>query len=54
VTADDALVSEIAARYLPGDVAAQWLRLLRPAAALRHAGPGAQVAAVLGGEPRPA
>ncbi len=49
--ADRELVGEIADRHLPGDIAAQWLRLLRPAAALRHARPGAQVAAVLGGEP---
>jgi uncharacterized protein DUF1963 len=51
VTADRELVAEIAGRYLPDDVAARWLRLLRPAAALRHAGSGAWVAAVLGGEP---
>jgi len=51
VTADRELVGEIADRYLPEDVAARWARLLRPAAALRHAGPGARVAAVLGGEP---
>jgi len=51
VTSDRKLVSEIAARSLPDDVAARWLRLLRPAAALRRAGPGARVAAVLGGEP---
>jgi uncharacterized protein DUF1963 len=51
VASDRELVGEIAGRYLPDDVAARWLRLLRPAAALRHAGPGARVAAVLGGEP---
>jgi Domain of unknown function (DUF1963) len=51
VTADRELVGEIAGRYLPDDVAARWLRLLRPAAALRHADPDDQVAAVLGGEP---
>lgn len=48
---DRDLVGEIAARYLPGDVAARWLGLLRPAVALRHAGPGARVVAVLGGQP---
>ena len=51
MTPDRELVGEIACRYLPGDVAARWLRLLRPAAALRKASPGARVAAVLGGEP---
>ena len=50
--ADRELVVEIACRYLPSEVAARWLRLLRPAAALRCAGPGASVAAVLGGQPR--
>ena len=51
MTPDRERVGEIASRYLPDDAAARWLRLLRPAAALRHAGPGARVAAVLGGEP---
>jgi hypothetical protein len=51
MTSDRELVREIAGRYLADDVAARWLRLLRPAAALRHAGAGARVAAVLGGEP---
>jgi hypothetical protein len=51
VASDRELVGEIAGRYLPDDVAARWLRLLRPAAALRRTGPGARVAAVLGGEP---
>lgn len=51
MTADRELVGEIAGRYLPDDVAARWLRLLRPAAALRRTRPGARVAAVLGGEP---
>lgn len=51
MASDRELVGEIADRYLPDDVAARWLRLLRPAAVLRHAGPGARVAAVLGGEP---
>jgi hypothetical protein len=51
VVADRELVAEIAGRYLPAGVAARWLRLLRPAAALRYAGPGARVAAVLGGLP---
>jgi hypothetical protein len=51
VIADRERVGEIADRHLPADTAARWLRLLRPAAALRLAGPGAPVAAVLGGEP---
>ena len=45
-------VAELAGRFLPADVAPRWLRLLRPGAALRHARPGAPVAAVLGGQPR--
>jgi hypothetical protein len=49
VRADRDLVGEIAARHLPAAVAARWL--LRPAAALRRADAGAQVAAVLGGHP---
>jgi uncharacterized protein YwqG len=49
---DRELVAEIAGRFLPDDIAARWLRLLRPAAALRYARPGALVAAVLGGQPR--
>jgi hypothetical protein len=51
VAADREMVGEIAGRYLPGDVAARWLRLLRPAAALRRAGAGDRVAAILGGTP---
>jgi len=49
--ADRDLVGEIARRHLPEGVAARWLGLLRPAAALRRAGGVAQVAAVLGGHP---
>ena len=49
--ADRDLAGEIAGGHLPADIAARWLRLLRPAAALRYTGPGARVAAVLGGEP---
>jgi hypothetical protein len=49
---DRELVAEIAGRFLPADIATQWLRLLRPAVALRYARPGAPVAAVLGGQPR--
>ena len=48
---DRATVAEIASQYLPPDVAARWLRLLRPAAALSRAGPDDQVAGVLGGQP---
>lgn len=51
MVSDRELVGEIAGQYLPPDIAARWLRLLRPAASLRHAGPGARVAAVLGGQP---
>jgi hypothetical protein len=51
VVADRELVAEIAGRYLPAEVAARWLGLLRPAAALRYAGPGDRTAAVLGGRP---
>lgn len=51
MTPDRELAGEIAGRYLPDDVAARWLRLLRPAAALRRTRPGARVTAVLGGEP---
>ena len=51
MVSDRELVATIAGRYLPAGFAARWLRLLRPAAALRYAGPGARVAAVLGGEP---
>jgi Domain of unknown function (DUF1963) len=49
---DSQLVAAIAREHLPAEVAGRWLQLLRPAAALRHAGPGARVAAVLGGQPR--
>jgi hypothetical protein len=52
VVPDRELVAAIAGRYLPAGVAGRWLRLVRPAAALRYAGPGARVAAVLGGQPR--
>jgi Domain of unknown function (DUF1963) len=51
VAADRESVAEIASRHLPAGIAARWLRLLRPAAALRRAGASAQVAAVLGGHP---
>ena len=49
---DRALVTQIARRHLPPDIAERWLRLLRPAAALRQAAPGNPVAGVLGGSPR--
>jgi hypothetical protein len=52
VVSDRELVTEIAHRHLPPDIAAPWLQLLRPAAALPPAAPGDRVAAVLGGNPR--
>jgi len=35
MASDRSLVGEIAGRHLPDDIAAGWLRLLRPATALR-------------------
>lgn len=52
MVSDLALVTGIAGRFLSPDTASRWLKLLRPAVALRHAEPGEQVAAVLGGIPR--
>jgi uncharacterized protein YwqG len=52
VVSDRELVAEIARRHLPPEIADRWLRLLRPAAALRHAEDGDRLAGVLGGNPQ--
>jgi len=52
VVSDRELVAEIARQHLPPEIADRWLRLLRPAAVLRHAARGDRAAGVLGGNPR--
>jgi len=52
VVSDRELVTEIARRHLPREIADRWLRLLRPAAVLGHAARGDRAAGVLGGSPR--
>jgi uncharacterized protein YwqG len=52
VVSDRELVTEIARRHLPPEIADRWLGLLRPAVVLRHAARGDRAAGVLGGNPR--
>jgi uncharacterized protein DUF1963 len=52
VVSDRELVTEIARRHLLPEIADRWLRLLRPAAVLRHAARGDRAVGVLGGNPR--
>ena len=51
MTATREAVEQVAREHLPRDVAETWIRLLRPAARLRHADSGEPVVGQLGGLP---